>query len=122
MSHEAVICFGSNVPGRDEAISLARSLVETVATTVAVSPAHVSADICGRGCDYLNVAVRCATDLTLEGFSAKLAEFERLGGRTSDSKASGIMPIDIDIVIWDGIVISPSDYSRPYFRQCLAGL
>ncbi len=122
MIHEAILCLGSNVEPCRQAIDEAISRINAIAEIDAVSNGLSSPDVSGRGCDYLNVAVRCHTDMLLDEFTARLALFEQLGGRLPSSKSSGTMPIDIDLIIWDTAILSPADYSRPYFQSILATL
>lgn len=37
-------------------------------------------------------------------------------GRHPEDKASGIVPVDIDIVMCDGVVLRQRDYSARHFR------
>ncbi|MBJ2187268.1 MAG: 2-amino-4-hydroxy-6-hydroxymethyldihydropteridine diphosphokinase [Muribaculaceae bacterium] len=122
MIHEAILCLGSNTPCRRQAVEEAISRLATVARIESRSGECFSPDISGRGGEYLNVAVRCLTDLPLDEFSRCLSHFERLGGRLPESKSSGVMPIDIDLIVWDKAVVSPADHARPYFQAALSTL
>lgn len=122
MIHEAILCLGSNVDSRRQAIDEAINRINSIAKIDAISNGLCSPDVSGRGSDYLNVAVRCHTDMFLDDFTASLARFERLGGRLPSSKSAGIMPIDIDLIVWDATILSPIDYSRSYFQSALAAL
>ena len=43
-------------------------------------------------------------------------------GRTAVSKQQGVIPIDLDIVVWNGEVIRATDYSRDYVSKGVAQL
>lgn len=120
MTHHVTLCIGSNCGDRAANIACAIERISSVAVSVWLSPLCESADITGRGSSYLNKVLKCATALELSEFRERLAMFEAIGGRLPASKASGNMPIDIDIVVWDGEVLSPSDYASDYFRQCIS--
>lgn len=121
-SHECVLCVGCNMAPKLRRLDNAISAVSKIATIIEASDSLESPDDSHRGPEYLNVVLRCTTDLSLDEFKAKVSEIETSLGRTEQSKNSGNMPADIDIVIWDGNIISEYDYSRPYFRICLGQL
>ena len=47
---------------------------------------------------------------------------EKACGRTSLSKQTGIIPLDIDLLIIDNTVLKPEDMQKHYVRQALEGL
>lgn len=82
------------------------------------SAAVESDDHTGRGPAYLNMAVRCTTEMSLDELQTTLRDLERRLGRKPDSKERGQMPVDIDIVEYDGTVVSHDDFERQYFTTC----
>ena len=117
MSNEVILCLGSNLPDRRQRLS---SAIARLAAHVAVadySEAVESADVSGLGADYLNVVVRCFTSLSLNELRRLISRIEEAEGRTAQAKLSGCMPIDIDVVMYGGEVVSRCDYQREYFRQ-----
>lgn len=117
MMHQVYLCFGSNAGCREANIEAARRRVEAVAQSLRMSAPRESNDASGLGAPYVNVVAECRTALCLEELRSLLRRFEAEGGRTAESKARGVMPIDIDIVEWDGVVLSPDDFNRPYYRE-----
>lgn len=117
MIHRATLCIGSNSGDRMANILAATDRIASVATIVWMSAVLESLDISGRGCCYLNRALKCTTMLTKEELCRELARFEGAGGRIPSSKASGKMPIDIDLVVWDDEIASPADFQAEYFRR-----
>lgn len=117
MSSEVILCLGTNLPDRRQRLS---SAIARLAAHVAVadySEAVESADVSGLGADYLNVVVRCFTSLSLNELRRLISRIEEAEGRTAQAKLSGCMPIDIDVVMYGGEVVSRCDYQREYFRQ-----
>lgn len=114
-NHICYLCLGSNVPNRlrrlDGALEALRSLGEILETSEVIE----SADISGRGAHYFNVVARMSTVYILEQLESRISEIETMLGRRPESKKSGVMPIDIDIVIYDQEIVSQRDYERPYF-------
>lgn len=119
---DCIICIGSNQPPRHQRIARAIEALRAVADIVATSGSYESNDHSGLGPRYINVAVRAVTDLTAKALAERLRAIETELGRCPDSKESGIMPIDIDLVCYGDAIVSPSDYERPYFRACLTDL
>ena len=112
---KVILCLGSNVEPRRQRIDNALATLAASATIVAATDAVESDDITGRGEPYLNMAVRCVTDLSLAEFKAIICKAERDGGRSAERTLCGIVDIDIDLIIWGDRVISPADLERPYF-------
>ena len=48
-----------------------------------------------------------------------MKEIETQQGRTSLSKQTGIIPIDIDIVVWNDEVMRPRDLQHEYMQKGL---
>jgi len=120
MIHTATLCIGSNCGNRNARIAAAVARLRAVASVMRLSQVLETKDVTGRGALYLNQVVVCTTDMELAGFKNCLAAFEATAGRLSSSKAEGLMPIDIDLVVWDGKIVSRSDFEADYFKDCLA--
>ena len=123
MSHRVILSLGSNIDNRSDNIATALSALARAGVECGcVSPAVESPDDTGRGNAYINVAVDCSTDMSLQALKDSISEVERQCGRVPSSKVTGLMPIDIDVVIWDDEVVSRYDFERPYFKECLRRL
>ncbi len=120
MSHRVILSLGSNIDNRRDNIAAALSaLAQAGVECGSVSPEVESPDDTGRGNAYINVAADCRTELSLQALKDRISEIERQCGRVPSSKAMGLMPIDIDVVVWDDEVVSRYDFERPYFKECL---
>lgn len=115
--HSAYICFGSNAGCREDNIRAACRRVASVALSMRCSQPVESPDASGIGAPYINMVAECRVAVSLDEFRAILRRFEADGGRTATSKARGVMPIDIDIVEWDGSILSLPDHDRPYYTR-----
>ncbi|MCM1032134.1 MAG: 2-amino-4-hydroxy-6-hydroxymethyldihydropteridine diphosphokinase [Odoribacter sp.] len=118
MNHICYLCIGSNMPPRLRRLDDAIEALKKVGDIDAVSETIESDDDRCIGPQYLNIVVRLVTQLTPKQLHESLRDTERLLGRSPESKERGIMPIDIDLVIYDGSIVSEYDYSRPYFTAC----
>lgn len=113
----AVILIGSNHPLKSRLIeAAARMLADEFVDFTRSKPVR-SRDAGGGGSVYDNVVCMGETDMDLQKLSALVKDIERTLGRTSRSKAVGIVEVDIDIVIWNGVVVRPVDASRSYFKE-----
>lgn len=117
MNKVAVISAGSNTTDREfrvqQAIEfLLSNLTHASASSVYESPAHN-----GKDAPYFNAVVVGVTDLSLDDFKAKLKQYEADSGRDEITRIEGIVPIDLDIVMWDGRIIRENDFERPYFNR-----
>ena len=114
------MCLGSNVKPRRERIWQAVEMMRGFAEVRAMSLMKESRDITGCGEPYVNMAVECLTDCSPEEFSAAIEQIENAGGRIrSGEAAKERVHIDIDLVVWDGLVVSETDYAREYFAPLL---
>lgn len=69
--------------------------------------------------DFHNCLLRADTSFTFEILESRLKHIEQLLGRTSDSKLTGIVPIDIDILQYGNDKYHLRDWQRPYVAELL---
>lgn len=115
MKHVAVISLGSNLPCAADILDDTCRRIAAVAAILRSSGCYFGPDDTGRGPRYANAVLEIVTDLTPDGFREFARGLEAAAGRTPESKLLGIMPLDIDVVIWDGDVVDTHDRFRPYF-------
>ena len=120
MIHTAVLLLGSNVRQREAMLLQALRGIDTLGTRRSVSDVCLSDDISGLGSEYANITAVYTTEMPLNDFCTALSALECEAGRTPSSKYTGVMPLDIDVVMWDGRLVSPDDYARPYFCRQLS--
>jgi len=82
------------------------------------SDIYETPEIHGRGEPYMNAVLSGRTGMELETLERLTKEYETGAGRDAAARNAGRVPIDIDIVIWDGTVVRPKDYSQSFFRIC----
>ncbi|MDE6268649.1 MAG: 2-amino-4-hydroxy-6-hydroxymethyldihydropteridine diphosphokinase [Muribaculaceae bacterium] len=64
---------------------------------------------------YRNAVAKLETPLALETLNELLKKYETEHGRDDEARRSGLVPIDLDIVIWDGKALRPNEMNRDYF-------
>lgn len=115
--HRVIVCLGSNVACKTANIRRALHLLASHYHVVGIGKEVESPDVTGRGEPYVNLTVECEVGSTIDELNAFLSSLENELGRIAESKSSGVMPLDADIVVWDETVISPRDYQAPYFTK-----
>lgn len=116
MTHYAIICLGSNVADKEQRVAAAAAHFAGLMSNVTSSGMLISDDYMGIGECYANMVIRGATTLDLDSLIQESRRYEAANGRTNCSKPSGIMPVDVDIVVFDNRILKPQQYSRAYFQ------
>ncbi len=72
--------------------------------------------------DFANIGFLIETTLELNAFKAFLKGLEEVCGRTKANSElrPELVPMDLDLIAWDGELIKPKDLQRPYVQDCLA--
>lgn len=73
----------------------------------------------GRSAPYLNQLVSASTSLGADELNDFLKTIERQLGRTPEMRRVGTVPIDLDLLQWDGQRFHQRDWERNYMRQLL---
>ncbi len=112
--NKLLLSIGTNSSDREWQMSQAikqmkQIFKKTITSEIYEVPAHNGIDS-----PYLNTVMLATTPMPLEEVVAALKQWETICGRTPASKQQGVIPIDIDVVVWNNEVIRPIDYSRSY--------
>ena len=70
----------------------------------------------GVGSDYLNAVAVGETKCEQNEFNLMLKDYEKSSGRTPEAKKTGVVPIDLDIVIFNDQIVRHKDYSYDFFK------
>ena len=71
---------------------------------------------------YLNQLAAATTTMTLDELTQRLKAMERQFGRTPEKRRLGIVPIDIDVLRYDGLRLHERDWQRSYVSKLLPQL
>ncbi|WP_235337195.1 2-amino-4-hydroxy-6-hydroxymethyldihydropteridine diphosphokinase [Bacteroides caecigallinarum] len=118
-----IICLGSNYCPEHN-ISLAVRLLTSSfphirwGKTIVTPATGVSRPVP----DYHNLAAIFTTTMSLPALRSLLKETEKACGRTPESKSTGLIPIDIDLLQYDGTILKPEDMNTAHVRQALSSL
>lgn len=120
--HKCLLCLGSNVDGihhlRDAEQILERlfgpvcwgDIIETEPWGINLSDS------------FFNRAAYLYTSLSTEELIGYFKQIERENGRTAESKALGIIPLDIDLLAYDNCILKPEDLKKEYVKKALSTL
>jgi len=111
-----VIGLASNTEDRNDRIEFATEVLRKIFSDVKVSHVYESPAKNGDGSIYCNAVLSGMTVLSEEAVVSKLKSIERDAGRSPDSKLNGNVPLDLDLVIWNGRIIRPLDFDQYYFN------
>lgn len=111
------LSIGSNSKDREWQMKYGIEWLKHIFSDAKVSSVYNSVAVNGRDSDYLNAVMTASTKLDLDDTIALMKQYEAVCGRTPVSKLQGVIPIDIDIVLWNNDVIRPNDFARQYFQR-----
>lgn len=114
---KVIISLGSNSYERHIQMENAILFLKSNFENVSVSKIYESEALNGKDASYLNAVAIFETNFTFEKTTKTLKEWEKQCGRTPESKLKGSIPIDLDIVVWNGNVVREADFSYPFFTQ-----
>lgn len=112
-----ILVVGSNYQDRKSNLMHAIHFLSENVEILRQSDIYESPDHFGSGCKYLNIVIEFQTCLSERELCRKIKQFELLCGRNIERRERGEVPVDIDIVICDGVIVRNSDYNSSYFKK-----
>ena len=123
MTHRVIISLAAN-RFQVKNLSRARRCLEEILSDLHYTAEHWTEPV-GNGSRhdaYLNQLASGITGLDEGQLSARLKEVERSFGRNEAKRRLGIVPIDLDILEFDGERRHLKDWERPYVKELLIEL
>jgi len=68
---------------------------------------------------YINQLVSAETTLSSEDLTSRLKDTEKCLGRTPELRRHGIVPIDLDLLLYDDKRFHLQDWERSYIKDLL---
>ena len=116
------IGLGSNI-APDENIPRALELLKQAVSINALSTAWETPAVGSDGPDFINMVVSVSTPLTAEALKNEvLRNIENQLGRLRTADKHAPRPIDLDILIYDGLTVDPQIWEYPHWAIPLAEL
>jgi 2-amino-4-hydroxy-6-hydroxymethyldihydropteridine diphosphokinase len=69
--------------------------------------------------DFSNQAIKILSDEPAEATRFVFKQIETELGRNPESKKDGIMPIDIDFIIWNDVVVDNDYHQIDFVKKCV---
>lgn len=115
---QALISIGSNFPDRDDRVERACEELKGLFPVFESSSKYTTAAVgrCAGQPDYCNAVARLSTTLSYDALKAEFKRMEAEYGRVHDGSPAALVPLDIDIVVWNGEVLRPRDMQQEYMR------
>lgn len=110
------VSLGSNFGDRSGNVARALDWLSGQMIDCRCSHIYETAEVSGLGSPYMNAVLLGRTSSDRDSLVAATKDYELVNGRTPESRGRGEVAIDIDIVVWDGSVERPVDFSREFFR------
>lgn len=115
--NKVVIGLGSNSPDRHVRMRRGVEWLSSVLSDIKVSDIYSTPAINGTSPDYLNAVAAGDTTIELDQLNQMLKQYEVSEGRTKESKQTGVVPIDLDIVIFNGEILRAKDFGYDFFQR-----
>ena len=125
-SHHFVLTLGSNTDAEAHIAFVREELLTFPHCSLRFSTPRLSAPVefALSSALFTDVVVVGDTHEELTTFADRLKDLERRAGRTPEQRATTPeqIPIDIDLISWDDLILKPRDLSRPYLHLGLREL
>lgn len=116
MTNRAIICIGSNLSPRRRRVADALGWLRDMMPDLRASEIYETPEIHGKGRPYMNMVVSGSTVLDMDEIRRLTKEYEISAGRDMEARQHGDVPVDIDVVVWNGEIIRPGDWRQSFFR------
>lgn len=123
--HRLILTLGTNT-GSTTPIEMALTELSSSISILASSPTMRTPpiDFPYPSPDFLNKLLIASTTLSYEAMRCECKRIEALTGRTAMQRKAHpeVIPLDLDIIAWDGRLCKPRDFHRPYVLEGLVHL
>lgn len=109
--------MGSNVDDRMARVAAAMTWIQSILQCTVCSGIYETDDFHPTGRKYCNAVIAGDSALSQSEIDATAGLYELNAGRDEAARRRGDVPIDIDLVIWNGTVLRPRDMEREYFLR-----
>lgn len=114
--NSAIVSIGSNYRNRSQNVEKALKWIKDSFTHCRFSSIYETPEVHGAGSPYMNAVCIFETSCDLATLTERSKIYEERNGRTPETRKRGEVPIDIDIVVWNGEVLRSMDFSCNFFK------
>ena len=116
MRKHIVLCLGSNSGKRGYTIATVIESLSHRLRNFRCSHVYETPAVGGASGPYLNAVAEGDTTHSLEEVVALAKQMETDNGRDAAARSAGLVPIDIDVVIYDGEIVRRRDFDQHFFQ------
>lgn len=113
--NRVIVSIGSNSSDREARVDAAVSWLCGELSECLTSEIYETPEYSGQYPAYCNCVAEGLTSLDVGSLESLLKDYEKDAGRSAESKLTGIVPIDLDIVGYGGEILRPVEFDREYF-------
>lgn len=113
--HKIILALGSNHEAKVN-IELALNLLSKIIKIIQSTPSYDNETTEFPISIFTNKILVCETELSYEKLNKELKHIETECGRNNYAKTSGIIPLDIDILLYDNNRYHINDWDKPYIK------
>lgn len=117
--HKIILALGSNHEAKVN-IELALNLLSKSIKIIQSTPSYDNESTEFPISIFTNKILVCETELTYEILNEELKRIETECGRNNYAKNTGIIPLDIDILLYDYNRYHINDWDKPYIKYLLS--
>ena len=119
---EVIFCIGSNYGNRKDNVLAALSWLSSHLSCFRHSPIYATPDCHGGQREYMNAVCIGKTSIEAVELEALCKKFEILRGRDAKARAKGDVPVDVDVVVYNGKVLRERDFRSEFFLKGYNGI
>lgn len=121
--NKALISLASNDKDKQQIVSNMEETLSHHVTVIRQTPVYLTTAVgSALQLEYANALMLVETEEDYESLRHRFKTYERQAGRTALSKLQGIVPLDIDIVSWNDVIIKQKDLQYEYMKEGLSML
>lgn len=111
------VSIGSNTAQKHKNVAEVIETLKSCFTVKGISSVYETPCYRREGEQYVNAVCLIETPLDLASLERMFKEMETKAGRIHSPEMKNIVPLDIDVVVFDSRIIRERDFSRLYFRK-----
>lgn len=115
--YPCTISLGSNSYDRESKIKEGIEILKGYLSNAQVSSIYETNASNGTDMPYLNAVIHGETSHAPDEIVGHLKHLEKEAGRTPELKREGIVPLDLDLIIYDNRILRPEDFQKHYFNK-----
>lgn len=117
---KVLISIGANTPDKQSILQRTIQAIGEISHIIAQTPIFISAaEGSTIAAPYANALIVAITNDEYDTLRHTFKQWEINAGRTIELKRQGIIPLDIDIIMWNDTIIKERDMQMNYMKHGL---